>query len=98
MCIFRNDEDYFVDCDAKLEDVSGEDLGNSDNDEEILDEDPSDEEYFDCLESFDVELDPTFRMPYNVAPDTDPACLLLDKLIRDGKYQKIATSTKTSLK
>ena len=94
MCIFRNYEDYFVDCDAELEEVSGENLTNVDIEEEVLEgseeifEDSNDEEYFDCLENFDVELEPTFRMPYKVAPDTDPACLLLDKLIRDGKLSR----------
>ena len=88
MCVFRNHEDYFFDCETQLEDVYDKDPRVLDNDEEGLEENLSDDEYVDCLECFDVELEPTFKMPYKVAPDTDPLCLLLDKLIRDGKLSR----------
>ena len=48
----------------------------------------TEEEYFDCLETFDIEVEPSFHLPYVVAEAADPACILLDKLIREGKLSK----------
>ena len=40
------------------------------------------------METFDIELEPTFQLPYIVAAEADPACILLDKLIREGKLSR----------
>ena len=51
-------------------------------------EDFETDEYFDCAETFDVEVEPTFIFPYNVAKEADPACVMMDKLIREGKLSQ----------
>ena len=87
-CIFRMNDDFFIDCDAKLEVDTDRDVQTWNCSEEDLMEDLDDDEYLDCHESFDIELEPSFKLPYSMAADTDPACLLLDKLIRDGKLSR----------
>ena len=86
--IFRADGDTFFDADLAISDKTAAD-GNVESEASLEEEfDSDDEEFFDCPETFDVELEPTFTLPYSVAQESDPACVLMDKLIREGKLSR----------
>ena len=81
---FRYDADLWMDADITKDDseeTAVDPLMDSDSESE-------DEELFDCLDSFEIEVEPSFTLPYNVAEESDPACVLMDKLIREGKLSK----------
>ena len=50
------------------------------------DEFSDEEEYFDCrYETFDLETESSFPLPFKTAEPADEVCLLMNKLILDGK-------------
>ena len=81
---FRYDADLWMDADLTKDD-SEETAVDPPMDS---DSESEDEEFFDCLDSFEIEVEPSFTLPYNVAEESGPACVLMDKLIREGKLSK----------
>ena len=83
---FRPTDDIFFDADlaetGTIDDALNDESTDRQSDEEELE---SDEEFFDCSEYFEIENEPTFTLPYKIGQETDPACLLLDKMLRAGK-------------
>ena len=91
---FRYDADLWMDADLTKDD-SEETAVDPPMDS---DSESEDEEFFDCLDSFEIEVEPSFTLPYNVAEESDPACVLMDKLIKELSCQKIVIFTRISLK
>ena len=92
--IFRFDAENFFDEDLKCDDVDQicskvfkeEAKDESDaHDESDTEDDSETDEFHDCVDTFDIDVEPTFVMPYSVGQDADPACVSMDRLIREGK-------------
>ena len=80
----------FLDAEHYLEkdDTESEAVDPKNDNIESESEEEDEEEFYDCSESFEIEVEPTFTLPYSVAAESDPACVLMDKLIREGKLSK----------
>ena len=82
---FRDVSDMFYDADLNPQKEGNCGDGHEEEEEE---EEGSDDEFHDCLETFDIEVEPTFNMPYSVSAESDDACVLMDKMIRSGKLSR----------
>lgn len=60
-----------------------------DDDDDYLDceqiSEGEEDEYYDCeVETFDIDLETGFRLPFKVGEPADEVCILLNRLIQDG--------------
>ena len=55
-------------------------------DDDISDQDDIEDQFYDCLEfeSFDLDVQAEFQLPFTVGPPADKVCLLSNKLISKG--------------
>ena len=91
LTIFRVEGDAFFDADLNCDDDEQEELpdelekkGDQDNVNTSIDPE-ADDEFYDCLDCFDIDSEPSSELPYSVAKETDPARVVMDRLIREGK-------------
>ena len=83
--------DAFFDADLECDDKEQMELPDELEMKEVTEdevhniESEREDEFFDCFDTFDIDLEPSFVLPYCVAQETDPACVVIDRLIREGK-------------
>ena len=69
--------DADLECDDKQQMELPDELGmKEDTEDEVHNiESETEDEFFDCFDTFDIDLEPSFELPYCVAQETDPESL-----------------------